>query len=81
MPGASGYDPYRQQDLSTQITGSNNQFVLTYVPLDYSAPTLYWNGIKLKGGPGLDYTLQDGVITTNFVPYVGNDLLAVIFVG
>jgi hypothetical protein len=55
------------------INGANNRFVLTRVPIPKSE-YLYLNGILLIKGDGLDYTIEDNIITLNEFPESGERL-------
>jgi hypothetical protein len=59
------------EDLTSQITGSNTTFTLANNPNPDTSLHLYYNGIRQRPGASYDYTLSGTTITLNFTPSVG----------
>jgi len=62
------------QEILTGLDGVTAEFELQHVPIDSSAVKLYRNGMRLANG--LDFTVSDSTVTTGFVPFSDEVILA-----
>jgi hypothetical protein len=61
---------------SGSADGVTNVFGLSNVPLPLDATMLYINGILQRQGPTYDYVLSGTIVTMNYFPQSGSNLLA-----
>lgn len=62
------------EDISNQITGSDQNFILAHKPVIGSVQ-LFWNGMRQKIGSTNDFIVANKDLTVFFKPKVGNALV------
>lgn len=63
------------EDLTSQINGITNVFILANIPTS-STDSIFLNGNRLRKGASNDYTIVGDTITLSFTPVIGDNMLA-----